>query len=326
MTEFPTIDLSNYVEGSPSQARKLARRVDGICREIGFLTVTGHGISTELIRRTWQTSRAFFDLPVAKKLDVKSPVDGHPYGYFPQQTESLARSRGEVAPPDLKESFNIGPLNRPPGVEKNTDTDFCFASNLWPDEPPDFRSIWIDYYDAMSGLAATIMRLFALALNLREDYFDNKTDHSISAMRALNYPHMETPAAQGQMRAGAHSDYGSLTILLPDTESGGLEILAPSGEWLGMPAPADSFVINLGDLMARWTNDRWVSTMHRVVNPSPSQAGSTRRQSIVFFQQPNWDAEISCIPTCLAPGESPQYPPVMSGAYLMDRFTRTVKP
>jgi len=326
MTEFQRIDLSDYATGSARQARELAMRVDEICRETGFLAITGHGVPGELIRRVWHTSQAFFDLPESKKLKVKSPVEGYPYGYFPLQAESLARSRGEVSPPDLKESFNIGPLTPPPGVAQNTDTDFCFAPNLWPDEPADFRSVWIDYYAAMGALAAIIMRIFALALDLREDYFDDKTDHCTSAMRALNYPHQTSRPEPGQLRAGAHTDYGSLTILLPDATSDGLEILTPSAEWQSVPACADTFVINIGDLMARWTNDRWVSTMHRVVNPAGNQEGSTRRQSIVFFQQPNWDAEIACIPTCLAAGEQPRYSPVTSGRYLMDRFSSTVEP
>ena len=319
MTDFPSIDLRDHA----SAPRELATRVDQICRETGFLAVTGHGVETALIRRVWDAARVFFDLPEAQKLQVKSPVEGYPYGYFPPETEALARSQGEVSPPDLKESFNIGPLKRPPGLAQNTDTDFCFAANLWPDEPPDFRYAWTDYYAAMGALAATIMHVFALALDLPEDYFDDKTDHCISAMRALNYPSITARPEPGQLRAGAHTDYGSLTILLPDSNTSGLEILMPSGQWRSVPAHPDTFVINIGDLMARWTNDRWVSTMHRVVNPNGGQAA--RRQSIVFFQQPNWDAEIACIPTCLVPGETRKYPPVTSGRYLMERFGRTVK-
>jgi isopenicillin N synthase-like dioxygenase len=142
-------------------------------------------------------------------------------------------------------------------------------------------------------------------------------------MRALNYPHL-TKASPGQLRAGAHSDYGSLTILLTEPALGGLEICTPDKNWREVPVVPGAFIVNIGDLMARWTNDRWVSTLHRVVNPTVHEDASTRRQSIAFFHQPNWDAEIVCIPTCLAPGEKPKYAPVTSGAHLMEKFRRAV--
>ena len=151
-------------------------------------------------------------------------------------------------------------------------------------------------------------------------------DKPISALRALNYPHPTTPPLPGQLRAGAHSDYGSLTILLPEAASGGLEIFTPEQTWRPVPPVAGAFIINLGDLMARWTNDRWVSTLHRVVNPSPDATGSTRRQSFAYFHQPNWHAAIACLPSCLVDGAQPKYEPVLSGPYLMSKFHATVKP
>ena len=127
----------------------------------------------------------------------------------------------------------------------------------------------------------------------------------------------------GQIRAGAHTDYGSLTILLPQAGSRGLEILTPDGQWTEVPPQPAAFVINIGDLMARWTNDSWVSTLHRVVIPSPEGGGAERRQSFAFFHQPNWDAEIVALDACLAPGESPKYGSVLSGPYLMSKFKST---
>ena len=129
----------------------------------------------------------------------------------------------------------------------------------------------------------------------------------------------------GQIRAGAHTDYGSLTILLPQAGSRGLEIIAPNGEWTPVPPVPGAFVINIGDLMARWTNDRWVSTVHRVVNPPAQEGGRDRRQSMAFFHQPNWHAEIKVLDVCLAAGEAPKYEPVLSGPYLMGKFKATTK-
>ncbi len=178
----------------------------------------------------------------------------------------------------------------------------------------------------MEDLAARIMQVFAVALHLPEDAFAATIDKPISALRALNYPEQAVPPKPGQLRAGAHTDYGSLTILLPQAGSGGLQILDPAGEWVDVPPVPGAFVINIGDLMARWTNDRWVSTLHRVVNPQLAAGASSRRQSFAFFHQPNWHQEIACLPTCLAPGEKPKYEPVLSGPYLMSKFQATVKP
>lgn len=327
MPGFPIVDLSEFTGASSSARQALARRVDEVCRQTGFLAIVGHGVPNEIIAGAWSTARCFFDLPIEKKLEVKMPYEGYPYGYSPLQGEALAKSLGDETPPDLKESFSIGPLEQSPHAHAgdDPDADFRFASNLWPKEPSEFKDAWSAYYRAMSRLAATIMQLFAIALNLRENFFDDVIAHPISAMRALNYPHQSTAPKPGQLRAGAHSDYGSLTILLAEPAPGGLEIYTRDRKWLAVPVLPGAFIINIGDLMARWTNDRWVSTLHRVVNPPPDHRGSTRRQSIAFFHQPNWDAEISCIPTCLVSGEKAKYPPVRSGAYLMEKFRRTVK-
>jgi isopenicillin N synthase-like dioxygenase len=177
----------------------------------------------------------------------------------------------------------------------------------------------------MEDLAARIMRLFAQALNLPEDYFAPFLDTPVSALRALNYPEQAVAPKPGQFRAGAHTDYGSLTILLPQKGSKGLQIAASDGAWIEVPPIPNAFVINIGDLMQRWTNDRWHSTLHRVANPSPEDGGLTRRQSLAFFHQPNWFAEIACLDACLAPGEAPKYAPVLSGPYLMGKFQATVK-
>jgi isopenicillin N synthase-like dioxygenase len=335
MQEFPVVDISVFPRASIagasaagaalSEKQSLARRVGEVCQRTGFLAVVGHGVPHDIISGAWDAARDFFDRPMEKKLEVKMPYVGYPYGYSPLQAEALAKSLGEETPPDLKESFSIGPLEHARHTGDEPDAEFRFAENLWPKVPANFRAAWSAYYRAMSELAARIMRVFALALELPEEFFDGMIDDPISAMRALNYPHQSTAPKPGQLRAGAHSDYGSLTILLAESAPGGLEIFTPEGKWLAVPVVPGAFVVNIGDLMTRWTNDRWVSTLHRVVNPPPDARGSTRRQSIAFFHQPNWEAEISCIPTCLAPGEKAKYPPVGSGAHLMGKFHSTVK-
>jgi isopenicillin N synthase-like dioxygenase len=183
--------------------------------------------------------------------------------------------------------------------------------------------VFIGYYRAMSELAQVLMRLFALGLGLEESFFDAKIDRHISRLRLRNYPAQLAPPLPGQLRAGAHSDYGSLTILATEDRPGGLQVRNAAGEWVEVPVVPDCFIVNLGDLMARWTNDAWVSTLHRVVNPPPDSGAESRRLSLVFFHNPNYDAQVSCIPTCLKPGEMPKYPATTSGEHLRRLFVAT---
>lgn len=320
---FPIFDLGAFQRATPEAQRALGREVDAICRSTGFLAIANHGVPQAVIDGVWDKAKAFFDLPAEQKQRARAPYKGYPYGYLGPELEALAKSRNVETPPDLKESFNGGPLSRPESMTDPEALAFCYAETIWPDAPDGFREAWTAYYKAMEDLAARIMRLFAVALDLPADYFAPYLDAPISALRALNYPQQTVAPKPGQLRAGAHTDYGSLTILLPQTGSRGLEIVTPDGAWTPVPPVPGAFVINIGDLMARWTNDRWVSTLHRVVNPPPEDGGLDRRQSLAFFHQPNWDAEIVTLPACRpAEGESP-YPPVRSGPYLMSKFKAT---
>ena len=318
---FPVFDLAQFERASPEQKRALGAEIDAICRATGFLAVSGHGVPAATIGALWSKAEEFFAQPEALKASASAPYPGYPYGYLGLETESLARSRGVDAPPDCKESFNGGPQRAPDGLADRQALDFCFAPTIWPEAPAGFREVWRAYYAAMESLAARIMRAFAVALRLPEDFFAPYIDAPVSALRALNYPALDAPPKPGQIRAGAHTDYGSLTILLPQAGSQGLQILSPEGEWVEVPPTSGAFVVNIGDLMARWTNDRWTSTLHRVV--IPGDGGAKRRQSLAFFHQPNWDAEIVALDACLARGEAPKYQPVLSGPYLMGKFKAT---
>ncbi|MBX3570106.1 MAG: isopenicillin N synthase family oxygenase [Rhizobiaceae bacterium] len=323
---FPVFDLAAFEHAEGGDRRNLAAEVDRICRETGFLAISGHGVAQPAIDRAWRAAASFFALPPEDKQAARAPYAGYPYGYLGPGTEALAKSRGVDTPPDLKESFNGGPLSVPPGLTDQDALSFCYAPTIWPAAPAEFRSAWEDYYRAMEDLAVRIMRVFAVALDLPERYFDPTIDRPISALRALNYPATEHPPEPGQLRAGAHTDYGSLTILLPQPGSSGLQIQTPEGAWAEVKPVPGAFVINIGDLMALWTNDRWRSTLHRVVTPDDAAAAGRPRQSFAFFHQPNWDQEIACIESCRVPGEVPKYAPVRSGPYLMGKFRSTVKP
>ena len=322
---FPVFDLGRFERAGAAERQRLGAEVDQICRTTGFLAITDHGVPQPVIDAVWTKAQDFFDLPAAEKQKAQAPYKGYPYGYLGPELEALAKSKGVDTPPDLKESFNGGPARVPQGLADPQALSFCYAPTIWPEAPSGFVEAWQGYYSAVEDLAARIMRLFAVALELPDDHFDRFIDQPISALRALNYPKQAVPPKAGQLRAGAHTDYGSLTILLPQAGSKGLEILAPDGSWMPVPPVPGAFVINIGDLMALWTNDRWVSTLHRVVNPGPEEGGGERRQSLAFYHQPNWDTEIACIGQCLAPGETPKYAPVRSGPYLMSKFQATTK-
>jgi isopenicillin N synthase-like dioxygenase len=318
--EFPVLDVARFEAASPMERRAIGGEVDAVCRSTGFLSLINHGVAEPTIAALWSQAEAFFALPDDAKLRAKAPYPGYPYGYLPPLAEALARSKGVESPPDLKESFNGGPERVPPGLDDPEALAFCYAETIWPDTPDGFKDAWLTYYRAIEALAARVMKVFAVALGLPETHFAPFLDAPISALRALNYPALARPPAPGQIRAGAHTDYGSLTILLPQPGSRGLEIFS-AGRWIEVPPTPGAFVINIGDLMARWTNDRWVSTLHRVV--IPEDGGAERRQSLAFFHQPNWSAFIETLPVCLAPGESPKYAGVRSGPYLMSKFQST---
>ena len=319
------VDLKLFLHGSSAERRQIAAEVDDVCRSIGFLIVEHHEISQQVCSNAWSAAQAFFDLPLEEKLAAKPADSSCPRGYFPVEQESLGKTLGVPAPPDSKEAFSIGPLLAPDGHDGGPDFDFFYGPNIWPQNPAELQHALIDYYMAMEMLGAQLMQLLATALRIDENFFVPFHTHHLSALRTLNYPSVTGKRLPGQRRAGAHSDYGTVTILRPDPMVSGLEVRLPSGEWISAPLVADGFIVNIGDLMARWTNDRWVSTLHRVVDPcSSDDSPSPRRQSIAYFMNPNDDAQITAIPTCIGHGETPKYPPVAAGRYLIDKFNSAI--
>ena len=319
LLDVPVIDIAPFRMGGSADKQAVASAVDRACRDIGFLVIDGHGIDPALVARTRSVSRAFFDLPLEEKRRVARPAPHITRGYIALDEESLARSRDPGAyGSDLNESLMIGPVDAPPPTVAASGGAH-FAPNLWPERPAELREVWTDYYRAMGGLAATVMRIFAMALHLPEGYFDDKIDHHISRLRVRNYPVQMEPPAPGQIRAGAHSDYGSLTLLATEDKPGGLQVCNGNGEWVNVPIVGGTFIVNIGDLMARWSNDNWVSTLHRVVNPPRDSVEDTRRQSLVFFHNPNHDAEIRN----LVRDQPAKYPSTTSGDHLRRLFVTT---
>jgi isopenicillin N synthase-like dioxygenase len=312
----PVIDIAPYLAGTPEGKRRVAAELDRACREVGFYIIVGHGVDPRLIEEAESVSREFFDLPLDEKKKVHIGNTPGAVGYAAVGDIALAYTRGQVAPPDLNESFQIAK------VDVTDDSYFqseaargMIPSNLWPQRPAALKAAYTRYYLRMGALAADLMRLSALALGLPETYFDGKIDRHISRLNIRLYPEQKNAPLPGQLRAGAHTDYGTVTILKPGDTVGGLQIADRDGNWHDVPMIPGSFVINQGDLMARWTNDRWLSTLHRVANPPAEAKGGSRRLSIVFFHHPNYDAAVSCLPTCVETGAAPRYEPITVSDY-----------
>ena len=319
------VDIGAFLNGTDTEREKIARHVDDICREIGYLIIENHGIDQNIIDNAWKAAEQFFALSDEQKLKAKSAEEGSPRGYVPVEGENLAKTIGDELPPDRKETFSSGPLSPPVGHHgEKQGFNFFYGDNIWPEEPADFQKHWIRYYLAMDQLGARIMEVLAVALKLDPDFFVPYHTHHISALRTQNYPSLSRKILPGQLRAGAHSDYGSVTILRPDPFVDGLEVKSPHGGWIKAPVVSDGFIINIGDLLARWTNDRWVSTLHRVVEPNHKKGEvPKRRQSIAYFMNPNYDGIIKTIPTCLRKSEQSKYASVSAGDYLMAKFRQS---
>lgn len=318
ITQVPLVDLGRARDGGRREREDAARVIDAACREIGFFAITGHGMPGGVVEDLRRAAHAFFALPPAEKLAARHPVAGTNRGYHPVGGEALATANDEAAPPDLKEFFHIGPVDV--GAEPyytSPEGRGHFVPNVWPARPEGFASAAIAYYRAMDALVGFLMRLAALALGVEEAFFDDKIDRSIGTMRLNYYPAQATPPRPGQLRASAHTDYGGFTIL--SGEGGGLQVRARDGRWIDVATTPTVFVVNIGDLLMRWTNDRWLSNLHRVVNPSADAGPSRPRLSIAFFNHPNYDALIECLPT-----QGPaRHAPVRSGEYRDLKYAKT---
>jgi isopenicillin N synthase-like dioxygenase len=320
MTEIPLIDVEAARTDGGAARRRVARAIDDACREIGFFAIAGHGVSDRLVDELRRTAHAFFELPFADKLAARRPLAGMNRGYHPVGGETLSAANDEAGPPDLKEFFAVGPIDIGNGPYYTGPLGRRhFEPNVWPVAPAGFEQAATAYYRAISDLVRLLMRLAALALDVDEHFFDDKVDRSIGMMRLNHYPAPAVTPSAGQFRASAHTDYGGFTVLSGEDVPGGLQVRTRGGRWIDVATTPTTFVVNIGDLLMRWTNDRWLSNLHRVVNPPPGHGPVVARLSIAFFNHPNYDALIECLPS-----QGPaKYPPVRSGEYRDSKYAKT---
>jgi isopenicillin N synthase-like dioxygenase len=314
---IPVIDIGPFRAGSEADKAAVASAVADACKRIGFFRIANHGIPEEVLARAFAVSRDFFDLPLEEKRRYLPVGEVAPRGYAAMETKGLAATLGAQEPKDLREQFMIGTLAPiPPALTALPGAAGCYATNIWPDPPAAYRDIFTALYRRGERLADTLMRIFARGLGVEEGYFSDKIDHHFSVLGSNHYPQLDHDPLPGQLRVGAHTDFGSLTILAPTEAPGGLQVMMADGRWIDVNPVPGCLVINLGDMMARWTNDRWRSTLHRVANPPAGSGARSRRQSLAFFCHPNYDAEIMCIESCASTAAPPKYPPILAGEHM----------
>lgn len=294
------------------------RLVDAAFREVGFMQVVGHGIGAATIEAVFAAADEFFTQPLEEKLRWTSGDPAVERGYSAKGSEAFAYSIDLERPPDLFEAFTVAREVYPPGDPAFSSKEHnFFAPNIWPDRPSSFRPALTAYYREVRRLAEGVTAVFARALGLPPDFFVYRIDHSMEALR-INFfegaPGDAAPLPE-QFGIAPHTDYGILTVLLAD-QTPGLEVLDPSGQWRAVLPVPGALIVNIGDLIAQWTNDRWRSTLHRVAPVVPRAGALTRRRSLPFFLEGNYDMTVECLPTCTSADNPPKYAPVHAGQHV----------
>lgn len=317
MPGIPEIDIAGFLAGDIAASRKVYAEVNAALQEVGFFTIVGHGVPSETIASLRNGAKAFFDMPANAKQRFANPRGSISRGYVGIGQENLGRTLGGGASIDIKEQLAFGRFEVPDtAYYKQPFAVTAFEANIVPDVPPGFDAVVHGYYQHMEELTRTLLRIFAGALDVAPDFFVEFFDKHTSVMRVINYPDQSGIAMDAaKTRSGAHTDYGALTILLAEKALGGLQVKLRHGDWVDVDPKPDAFIVNIGDLMAMWTNDHWVSNLHRVSNPPPNPGQSTRRLSVAYFAHANYDAMIRCIPTCMSDTVAAKHPPVLAGEH-----------
>jgi isopenicillin N synthase-like dioxygenase len=305
----PVIDIAGLA-GALGARHAVARQLHAACTNTGFFYIAGHGIPALLIEDVFRQSHQFFALPARQKLALAMDKSPCRHGYEPLKAQTLEPG----APPDLKEGFLAGEdLAADHPAVRNDPANI--GPNQWPPQLPRFQQTMTAYIEEMKGLAGRLMGGLALSLDIEDDYFDDFCDDPILTLRLLHYPPQPPNPAPGEKGCGAHTDWGGITILLQD-DAGGLQVQSADGSWISAPPIPGTFVVNIGDLFARWTNNRYRSTVHRVINTS-----GRARYSVPFFLDGRSDYLVSCIPTCV--GKNRHFPDITVRGHLEEMVRRT---
>ena len=305
------VDLRGTAE--PRAADRAGREIAAACRELGTFHVVGHGIAPVLIEQVRTVSGAFFDRPDADKARYASPSGNSFRGWAPTEVD------GPEGPVRIHEQFQVSRFDRPQDLRAagySARWANRAEANRWPRTPPEFEATWKRYFAAMERLGRHLLGLAARGLGLSPDWFGHAFRRPASYLACNRYEARSSDAV-GELALEPHTDIGTLTVLHHDDGPGRLQIRDREGRWRDVAARPGALVVNVGDLLAMWTDQRWVATEHRVTSPPPGDR--RRRTSIAYFQNPDLDATIDCIPTC-APPRTPRPAPVVAGEWARRRM------
>ncbi len=306
---LPIIDVSGLAGADDKRLARIGFEIGEACRDTGFFYITGHGIDAATMDTVFEQSQLFFAQPTEAKTALALHANSGNRGYVHLRTEALDPGHNV----DNKEAFNIG-------LELAPDDPDVLAGvpsrrmNMWP-AMPDFRTTMLDYFSRLHQLGIDLHHAIAHDLGLAANHFDPLFTRPMATLRLLHYP--DAISRRGDFGAGTHTDYGNLTILLTD-DAGGLQVQRLDGEWIDAPYVPEAFVCNIGDCLMRWTNDVYKSTPHRVIEPIGRD-----RYSIAFFLDPNPDAMVEVLETCIGPDRPCKYAPITAADYLASRFAET---
>lgn len=308
-TEMPILDLGNWLAGG--SIAPLVDQFKAACTNTGFFYIRNHGIPRAVVDGVFQATKRYFDLPEEERL--KDKVDERfRRGFMPY---GITQHPGHK--PDLKESYELGidlPLTDP-DVQAGLP---LHGPNRWPADKPWLQDAAETYFLHTVALGKQMMRIVAVALGQPEDFFLQYCSKPMVQSRLFHYPPQSSPTAL-ELGAAAHTDYGMMTILAQDP-IGGLELRTRSGEWVAAPWIEDTLVINLGDMVKVWTNEVYVSNLHRVANRTGRE-----RFSIPTFFNLDYHTPVRCLPAFAVEGQEPKHAPIESGAYLVGRFQSVQK-
>jgi isopenicillin N synthase-like dioxygenase len=318
-TPVKLVNLETYFRGNEIERAETLEAVRRSLEDVGFMVITGHGVPSSVMDAMYDTSKAFFAQPDEVKERSQPPTDDPFIGFAPIGSGLYRR---DSQAPSLVEMFHINRFDTPSealagGV--GPEAAAAQAPNIWPDDQ-EFQSAWRTYFAAMETLSTRLAMVFAAALGLSDDTFLPLIDRHVSNLSANWYPPLTEAPEPDQMRSRTHVDFSFFTILYQDDAPGGLEVRDREGVWHPIPAIADSYVVNVGDVMNRLTNDRWKATFHRVALP-PEESRHRGRISIPYFVTPAYDAVIGCVETCRPSSGDPRYPPVRAGEYAATKRT-----
>jgi isopenicillin N synthase-like dioxygenase len=304
--EIPSLDLADFTSGNAESKQAFVDKLGEAYNNIGFVAIKNHGLSDSLTASLYQSVEAFFRLPEDVKLQYEKPELFGQRGYVSKGKEKAkGRNTG-----DLKEFYHIG----------QPSTEVEYPENIFPEEIAEFKENTLEAYKTLQQAGIEMLRAIALYLGLDENYFDDKAKNGNSILRPIHYFPIENPdeIPEDAVRAAEHGDINLITLLM-GASADGLQVLRKDNKWIPITALPDQIVVNVGDMLARLTNDKLKSTIHRVVNP-PREKMGTSRFSIPFFMHPISEMDLTCLESCVDAENPKKYEDTTAGKFLDERL------